>query len=193
MPFCQKCGAEYKDSSNFCSKCGVAVNEIASTPESKKGKIFPEDKDGIYDYDGFYASTEDRFWALMIDGLILTALWLIIGITSISYTILNYFPYNMYGYLLVIGYLGYFALLEGTKGQTIGKMFLHIKVIKEDKSQCDLVAAIIRNLLRIIDAVPGIYIIGYISISMSDKSQRIGDRVAKTVVVKSKTTKLYKV
>ena len=139
----------------------------------------------------FYASAWDRFLAFMIDNFLLAVLWSIINIAVASYPtiILNdlgYFIFNYFILFILIGYYGYFALLEGTKGQTIGKMFMHIKVLKEDRSQCDLFAAIIRNLLRIIDGLPGIYIIGIISISMSDKSQRIGDRIAKTVVVKSK-------
>jgi uncharacterized RDD family membrane protein YckC len=191
MPFCKKCGAKYKDSSNFCSICGADVGDS----EAKEDEIFLEDKfgiseekDPIYDYGSFYASAWDRFWAFMIDNFLLVALYFIIMITistMIPYPAITII-FEYYIYLILIGYYGYFVLFEGTKGQTIGKMLLHIKVIKEDRSQCDLVAAIIRNLLRIIDGIPGFYIIGVISISRSDKSQRIGDRIAKTVVVKSK-------
>jgi len=40
------------------------------------------------------------------------------------------------------------------------------------------------NILRIIDALPFLYIIGLIFMSRSDKKQRLGDKIARTVVIK---------
>jgi uncharacterized RDD family membrane protein YckC len=64
-------------------------------------------------------------------------------------------------------------------------MVLKIKVVREDGSPCGIVPAIIRNILRIVDGLPFLYIIGMILISRSSKKQRLGDSVAKTVVVKA--------
>jgi uncharacterized RDD family membrane protein YckC len=84
---------------------------------------------------------------------------------------------------LLLG-LGYFFLLEGFwDGQTIGKKVLGIKVVKEDGSECDIGASVIRNLLRIIDGL-FYYAVGFIFMAMSDQRQRLGDRVGGTVVVK---------
>jgi len=76
----------------------------------------------------------------------------------------------------------YFILMEGTIGQTVGKMVTGIKVVKEDGSPCDIKASIIRNILRIIDAL-FVYLVGAIIIAQSDKNQRLGDIGANTVVV----------
>jgi len=72
--------------------------------------------------------------------------------------------------------------MEGLVGATIGKMVLGMRVTKVDGSPCDLQAALIRNILRIVDALP-FYLIGAILVWTSSRRQRLGDRVANTVVV----------
>jgi uncharacterized RDD family membrane protein YckC len=79
----------------------------------------------------------------------------------------------------------YFTYFEGTSGQTFGKKLAHIKVVKDDGEKCDFGAALIRNLLRIVDRLPFIYIIGIILILVTNKKQRLGDMLAKTIVVKT--------
>lgn len=56
--------------------------------------------------------------------------------------------------------------------------------MKADGTPCDFGAALVRNLLRIIDSQPFIYIVGIILIAATDKHQRLGDMLAKTIVVK---------
>lgn len=79
--------------------------------------------------------------------------------------------------------LAYYIILEGTKGATLGKMICGIHVVHEDGTPCDIPSAIIRNLLRLVDGLFG-YLVGAIIIWNFDKKQRLGDIVAKTVVVK---------
>ena len=87
--------------------------------------------------------------------------------------------------LMWLLWLVYFTYFEGTSGQTIGKKFTHIKVIKESGSKCDYGSALVRNLLRIIDHLPFLYILGIILIAATEKKQRLGDMLAKTIVVKA--------
>jgi len=61
---------------------------------------------------------------------------------------------------------------------------IRIKVVREDGRPIDMNQALTRNILRIIDGFIG-YLIGAILIWRSDKKQRLGDRWAKTVVVKA--------
>lgn len=83
---------------------------------------------------------------------------------------------------LVIWFL-YFTLLEGHYGQTIGKMALNIKFVREaDGAPIDYGEAAVRTILRIIDGLFD-YLIGAIFIWTSEEKQRLGDRVAHTVVV----------
>jgi uncharacterized RDD family membrane protein YckC len=88
------------------------------------------------------------------------------------------------GLLYFVIYIGYFAYLEGSKGQTIGKMVTKIKVVREDGMPIDMNQALTRNILRIIDGLFA-YLIGAILIWRSDKKQRLGDNVAKTIVIKA--------
>lgn len=75
--------------------------------------------------------------------------------------------------------------LEGILGATIGKMLMGQKIVKTNGFPIDLPAAIIRNVLRPVDAIPFFlpYLTGIILIQSSPKRQRLGDRLANTVVV----------
>ncbi len=81
----------------------------------------------------------------------------------------------------------YFVWLQGAYGQTVGKMAVKIKVVREDGSKIGYVDAAVRTILLIIDAIPYVipYLLGAILIWTSDKKQRLGDRAAHTVVVKA--------
>src|SRR3989338_3260108 len=81
-------------------------------------------------------------------------------------------------------YLIYMILTEGIYGQSLGKKLFGIKVLMVDGSKCSFKAAIIINLLRIIDALQSLYIVGILAITFTEKRQRIGDLAAKTVVVR---------
>lgn len=83
------------------------------------------------------------------------------------------------------GMLFYWFLLEGVwDGQTLGKRLFGIKVVKENGEECSIGAAVVRNLLEIIDGF-AYYLVGFIAMAVSDKRQRVGDRLAGTVVVKA--------
>ncbi|MGZ4870108.1 MAG: RDD family protein [Halobacteriota archaeon] len=87
--------------------------------------------------------------------------------------------------IVLVIYFLYFTLLEGHGGQTVGKTAVNIKVVREaDGLPIDYGEAAVRTLLRIIDGLFA-YLIGAILIWSSDKKQRLGDRVAHTVVVKA--------
>lgn len=86
--------------------------------------------------------------------------------------------------LLIISF-AYYALLEGYLGQTLGKMLLGIKVIREDNGEVPgLGAAAVRTVLRVIDVLPFAYLVGFIAVLISGKNQRLGDMLANTLVVR---------
>ncbi len=125
-----------------------------------------------------------RFVALIIDGFILGILGYLIaavtGGTSGAGFQLEGGPAFLY-YLL--SFL-YYILMEAFVGGTVGKLALGMRVELEDGSPITIGASVIRNLLRFVDFLPFAYILGMIMISTSPLKQRLGDRVAKTVVVK---------
>jgi uncharacterized RDD family membrane protein YckC len=86
------------------------------------------------------------------------------------------------GSAVTIIWLVYMILLEGAWGASLGKFALGIRVVKTDGSPPDLVAAFLRNFLRLVDVL-FFYLVGAIFVWTSPFKQRLGDRVAGTVVV----------
>lgn len=87
---------------------------------------------------------------------------------------------------LVFGvYFGYYALLEGYRGQTLGKMLTGVEVILEDTGQAPGPRAAARRALLLMLADAQFFgLVGLISILATDKRQRLGDMVAGTLVVR---------
>lgn len=81
-------------------------------------------------------------------------------------------------------YLAYFIVLEGTSGATLGKRILKLKVVNLDGSPIDMQASVIRNVLRIVDGLFS-YLVAAILVWTDPNKQRLGDRVAKTIVVRA--------
>jgi uncharacterized RDD family membrane protein YckC len=85
-------------------------------------------------------------------------------------------------------YYGYFVLFESIwNGQTPGKRIIRIRVIKDDGRPIGAIESVGRNLLRIVDQLPFLYAIGIASVLLSNKSKRLGDFVAGTMVVHERT------
>jgi uncharacterized RDD family membrane protein YckC len=88
-------------------------------------------------------------------------------------------------------YIGYFTLLEGQSGATVGKRLLSLRVQRLQGGQCTMRESLIRNSMRIIDGfpfffapgVPPLYLAGGVFIMYSRHRQRLGDWAADTVVV----------
>jgi uncharacterized RDD family membrane protein YckC len=134
--------------------------------------------------------TGRRVLAIIVDGLVLGVLFWVLslifgtssaegGMASASLGILGTLLYAILAF-------AYFTLLEGNRGQTLGKMLLGIKVVREDNGEVPgLGAAAIRTVLRLIDVLPFAYLVGYISILITSKNQRLGDMAANTLVVRN--------
>ena len=75
--------------------------------------------------------------------------------------------------------------MEAYVGWTVGKKILGMRVVDRLGSKIGFTKSIIRNLLRLIDGLPTLNILGIILIISSPEGQRFGDRVAKTYVIRS--------
>lgn len=89
-------------------------------------------------------------------------------------------------FLIVFLYFTFFEWLWN--GQTPGKRWLKLRVIREDGRPITFWEAFVRNLVRIFDMMPAppLYSIGLISVFASNRDQRIGDMMAGTVVVRER-------
>ncbi len=133
--------------------------------------------------------TGRRILATIVDGLILGSLFTVMTMLFGSFTIVGPANWNdsmpalptmLYGVIVVF----YYILLEGYLGQTVGKMVLGIKVVREDNGGVPGVGrATIRKLLRIIDGLFS-YLVAFITVLISGKNQRLGDMAAHTLVVR---------
>ena len=90
--------------------------------------------------------------------------------------------------LLFLVVSGYFAFFEWIwSGQTPGKRWMKLRVIREDGRPITFWEASVRNLLRTFDMFfPPLYSVGLIAVFLSTRDQRIGDMVGGTVVVRER-------
>ena len=87
--------------------------------------------------------------------------------------------------LLIFGFQWcYFNLFEWIwNGQTPGKRLLHLRVIKVDGTPVSWIDVLLRNLARPIDTFGPMGLIGLLMIFVSRKAQRLGDLMARTLVI----------
>src|ERR1700729_1096284 len=144
------------------------------------------------------AGIGSRFLAMAVDTLIQAALYLIVGLIGIfslplGSSVFTFLP-KLLGPAMAIFvgfaiYWGYFAIFEILwKGQTPGKKFTGIRVIKESGRPINAFEAVGRNLMRAVDGLPGIYGVGLVCMMCNQQSRRLGNFVAGTVVVHEKPT-----
>ena len=135
-----------------------------------------------------------RFGALVLDSVIFVVMFaaLMVFLGAIG-VLIGACPISMVLFAGIISALFtkfvafiYFVLLEGPvgKGQTLGKRALGIKVVAENGGIPGYGKSFVRNVLRIIDLLPALYLVGAILIFLTEKDQRLGDLAAKTKVVK---------
>jgi uncharacterized RDD family membrane protein YckC len=72
-------------------------------------------------------------------------------------------------------------------GRTPGKRMTHLRVVRDGGTPVDLPASAIRNLLRLIDMLPGAYLVGLLAIVFTRRNQRLGDLAAGTLVIRDPT------
>ncbi len=144
------------------------------------------------------ASIGNRFLACAVDhaiqgltiGLIGLAAMILASIDVIEALIASApkWVYAVTIILLFLTFSGYFAFFEWLwSGQTPGKRWLKLRVIREDGRPITFWEASVRNLLRSFDMMPApFYSIGLISVFANTRDQRVGDMVAGTVVVRER-------
>ena len=144
------------------------------------------------------ASIGNRFLACAIDHTIQVLALLIIFIAALVLANLSFLeqtlasaPKWVYAVMIILLFLvfaGYFTFFEWIwSGQTPGKRWLKLRVIREDGRPITFWEASVRNLLRPLDMFPmGSYSIGLIAVFVSTRDQRIGDMVGGTVVVRER-------
>jgi uncharacterized RDD family membrane protein YckC len=139
-----------------------------------------------------YAGVPRRFVALLLDAVIvLFPLTIVVGLlsgggyteTGEGYANAGIKVSGSASTLLLALVLGYYVLCEAATGATLGKRMVGIRVVGEDGRGLTFWAAIVRNVLRLVDGF-FFYLVGVIFALTSERRQRLGDRAAHTVVVR---------
>ena len=68
-------------------------------------------------------------------------------------------------------------------GATPGKRALKLRVMNVNGTPVGWRGSMLRNLIRAVDALPGVYLFGCISVLLTERFQRLGDLAAGTIVV----------
>lgn len=89
------------------------------------------------------------------------------------------------GFLLLVIWVGYYTLFETLFGASPGKALAHLRVVDAHGHPATFRAVLLRNLVRPIDALPFAYLLGGALVLFTRDHQRLGDRIAGTVVVRS--------
>ena len=132
------------------------------------------------------AGVGGRIGSHLIDLLIILLLWITLSVVGsvLSLTISPVLGMALMVFGVVSSVFLYFILFEWLwNGQTIGKRAVGLRVVSLDGTPVTLRGAVYRNLLRPADFLPVMYFAGLIAMFMNEKSQRLGDLAAGTIVI----------
>jgi uncharacterized RDD family membrane protein YckC len=134
-----------------------------------------------------YAGVALRFVAVLIDGIVLIVPIVVITLLTGDWSSTNENGTHTVGVsaggwwpFLVI--FAYYVGSELLAGKTLGKHAVGLRVVDVNGDAIGLGQALLRNILRVVDGFL-FYLVAAISVWSSPQRQRVGDRVANTVVV----------
>ena len=81
-------------------------------------------------------------------------------------------------------WLGYYIVCEAMFSATPGKAMNGLRVVSVDGRPLGLASIVVRNVLRLVDVLPGMDLLGGVLVMVMPDSQRIGDYAARTTVVR---------
>jgi uncharacterized RDD family membrane protein YckC len=141
------------------------------------------------------AGLGNRIYALIIDYLIwsftlllilITWAFLINKITWLQSDPIRQWTSAIQILMLFAVYIGYFICFETLwRGQTPGKRYVKIRVIREDGRNVGIQQSILRSLLRPID---DLFCLGFLLILFTAQEKRLGDWVAGTISIQEGQT-----
>lgn len=137
-----------------------------------------------------YAGLGARIGAHLFDLFIVAAIYYI---TMCMTSLIMFVDIGLYSLavslLLTFGIFIYFICLEAMwQGQTIGKKLARIRVLNVDGTPLGWRGSFVRNILRAGDFLPMLYGVGFTTMFLNQRSQRLGDLIGGTVVVQTMMT-----
>ncbi|HET6173965.1 MAG TPA: RDD family protein [Gaiellales bacterium] len=131
------------------------------------------------------AGVGSRFVALLVDFLLQC---LVFGAVIVALVVTNAGGYAADAIVAVVVFAMLFAYPVafelGAGGRTPGKRWSSLRVVCDDGSPVTFRASALRNVLRLVDILPGAYLVGTVAIFATRNNQRLGDLAAGTLVVR---------
>jgi uncharacterized RDD family membrane protein YckC len=131
------------------------------------------------------AGLGSRFFARLVDSLIQGVIILALLVASLVLQ-----SGWITGVLIVCDFLCLFVydiLFEVFgSGRTPGKRVAGLRVVRSGGQPVGFVASAVRNVLRLVDSLPTLYLVGMISVIVTAHNQRLGDLAAGTIVVRER-------
>lgn len=145
------------------------------------------------------AGIGSRFLAAAIDTILIIVLQAIVNFTLVLLSIsflddifgdnLSVWLFAIFGLISFAFFWGYYILFEMIwNGQSPGKRWMGLRVLRTDGTPITLIESIVRNLVRLVDFLPFFYGAGVITMFINEQSRRLGDLAAGTLVVHDQAT-----
>src|SRR5689334_10586131 len=149
----------------------------------------------VFDYQ--IAGIGSRFLATLLDTILVGLLQLVVILVlvliikaydgSIFADPLSAWVLAIFGLITAVFYWGYYVFFEMLwNGQSPGKRWVGLRVIRSDGMPITLSESLIRNLARLVDFLPAAYGIGVVTMFIDKQSRRLGDLAAGTLVVQDR-------
>jgi uncharacterized RDD family membrane protein YckC len=138
------------------------------------------------------AGVFSRFLAWTIDGTVVIAASSLIGTATAFIALISPdFAQALFVILYAVFSVGYGIFTEWRwRGQSLGKRIMRLRVMDASGLKLQFSQIIIRNLLRPVDLLPALYLLGGMFLYWSQRGQRLGDLAANTVVIAIPETKI---
>jgi uncharacterized RDD family membrane protein YckC len=135
------------------------------------------------------AGVGSRFVSALVDFAI--QLVLVVAVTGIAAATGAFGSGFGVAFAFIAGFLvfaAYDVLFEVfASGRTPGKRLNGLRVVRLDGSPVAFFTSAIRNVLRLVDILPGAYLVGIAAILVTRRNQRLGDLAGGTLVVRERT------
>jgi uncharacterized RDD family membrane protein YckC len=142
------------------------------------------------------AGIGSRFLAALVDSTLIVVLQFVvnIGVFLVARYLFNFSlggdetgfawllaAFGLVAFAFLWGYYIFFEMIWN--GQSPGKRWVGLRVMRLDGTPITLSESIIRNLVRLVDFLPAYYGVGVVAMFISSQARRLGDLAAGTVVV----------
>jgi uncharacterized RDD family membrane protein YckC len=137
------------------------------------------------------AGVGSRFVAALIDQLLRLA---VLGALFLAVALLGRGADVSFGGVVAVILVAVFVVQFGydvafetlASGRTPGKRWTGLRVVKIGGAPVGFLTSALRNILRLVDYLPGFYLVGILAVLFTRNNQRLGDLAAGTIVVRER-------